>query len=185
MLRLFVVNLLLAVLWPAFSQSFTAVNLLIGFLIGIAILSLFEREYGRRALLLLGFSFYVLWQIIKSNLVLAWFLIQREPDFDQAIIAIPLQKMNVLELTILATVITLTPGTLTVDWRASNQEDAPDKLFVHSMFGSDREAFRRDIKENFERRILRITRGQTEAITESDYTEDGHTASGHVQAEGA
>ncbi|MCB0050360.1 MAG: Na+/H+ antiporter subunit E, partial [Caldilinea sp.] len=62
-----------------------------------------------------------------------------------------------LEISLLATSITLTPGTLSVDtgWNAHGEH----VLYVHNLVMGNAEDVRRSIKQDFERRILRITRG--------------------------
>ena len=53
----------------------------------------------------------------------------------------------------LANLITMTPGTLSLDI-------SPDRktLYVHAMYIRDPEALRRDIQENFEPRVLALLR---------------------------
>ena len=53
----------------------------------------------------------------------------------------------------LANVITLTPGTLSLDVSEDRRT-----LYVHGMFVDDPEAFRREIKDGFERRIEELLR---------------------------
>ena len=65
----------------------------------------------------------------------------------------PLDAKTDAEITLLANVVTLTPGTLSLDV-------SPDRstLYVHAMFLESPEALRRDIKEGFEKRILELLR---------------------------
>ena len=59
-----------------------------------------------------------------------------------------------IEITTLASTITLTPGTLSVDLGVD--EDGRQVLFVHSLFSSEPDAVRDNIKRAFERRIRLI-----------------------------
>jgi multicomponent Na+:H+ antiporter subunit E len=71
------------------------------------------------------------------------------------IIAIPLDARTDLEITLLANLITLTPGTLSLDVSADRRV-----LYVHVMYidNDDIEAVRRSIKDGFERRVLEVLR---------------------------
>ena len=69
------------------------------------------------------------------------------------IVKIPLDARSDLEITLLANLISLTPGTLSLD-----VSDDRKVLYVHAMYVNDREDFVASIKNGFERRILEITR---------------------------
>jgi multicomponent Na+:H+ antiporter subunit E len=57
------------------------------------------------------------------------------------------------EIALLANLITLTPGTLSVDISRDRR-----LLFVHSIDGSDPEGLKRDIANGFERKIMEAFR---------------------------
>ena len=69
------------------------------------------------------------------------------------VIEVPIEAKTDLEITLLANLITLTPGTLTLDV-------APDRksLYVHAMFVDDPEQIRAEIKNGMERRLLEVMR---------------------------
>jgi multicomponent Na+:H+ antiporter subunit E len=71
------------------------------------------------------------------------------------VIAIPLNARTDVEITLLANLITLTPGTLSLDVSADRSV-----LYIHVMYidNDDIDAVRRKIKEGFERRILEVLR---------------------------
>jgi multicomponent Na+:H+ antiporter subunit E len=68
-------------------------------------------------------------------------------------VAVPLDARTDIEITVLANLITMTPGSLAID-----VSDDRRVMFVHSMFVDDPEAFRRSIKESLERRVLELLR---------------------------
>ncbi len=70
-----------------------------------------------------------------------------------AIVAIPLDAKTDREITLLANLITLTPGTLSLDVSEDRRF-----LYVHAMFVEDVESFRDSIKNGFERRLLELMR---------------------------
>ncbi len=151
------VNLLLAGIWPAFQADPGPSDFLVGFVVGFVLLALLHRAYGRRMVAAVGFLLFLIVAIVKSSFQVAGLILAPTLRLDQGIVAIPLEANTTLEIAALATAITLTPGTLSVDVG----EDAAGQqvLFVHSLMVGDPEAMRKEIKESFERRILRSTRG--------------------------
>ena len=57
----------------------------------------------------------------------------------------------------LASAITLTPGTISVD--LGEDEEGANILFVHNLTVNDPVAYRESVRAGFESMILRITRG--------------------------
>jgi multicomponent Na+:H+ antiporter subunit E len=58
-----------------------------------------------------------------------------------------------MEILLVANLISLTPGTLSIDLSGDRQT-----LFVHVMYLDDPETFRQSVKEGIEKRILEVTR---------------------------
>ena len=104
-----------------------------------------------RLIKIIRLGFYFLWQLLLSNIKIAQCVLGPEKLMSPGIIAIPLSVKSDLEIFLLANAITLTPGSLTVDVSADRQF-----LYVHSMQIGDAEAYRRDVKEGFERMILEV-----------------------------
>jgi multicomponent Na+:H+ antiporter subunit E len=154
---IFLLNVLLALLWPALQQRLTAGEVLIGFLVGFLVLAAVNHDYGRRLLAIVGFILFLLWSILVSSVQVARYILSRRLLLDQGIIAVPLTVEGPLEVALLATAITLTPGTLSVDVGVDAQ--GRRVLFVHDLVVHDPDAVRKSIKDDFEARILRITRG--------------------------
>lgn len=71
------------------------------------------------------------------------------------VVAIPLDARTDVEITLLANLITLTPGSLSLDLSEDRRV-----LYVHAMYidGGDVEAYRRSVKEGLERRVLELLR---------------------------
>jgi multicomponent Na+:H+ antiporter subunit E len=74
-------------------------------------------------------------------------------DLKPGILAFPLTVDRDFEITLLANLITLTPGTLSVDVSEDRKF-----LYVHALDSSDIEATKRDIADGFERKILEAFR---------------------------
>jgi multicomponent Na+:H+ antiporter subunit E len=71
------------------------------------------------------------------------------------VVAIPLDARTDAEITLLANLITLTPGSVSLDISEDRRV-----LYVHAMYidGGDVEAYRRSVKEGLERRVLELLR---------------------------
>jgi multicomponent Na+:H+ antiporter subunit E len=71
------------------------------------------------------------------------------------VIAIPLDARTDAEITLLANLITLTPGSVSLDLSEDRRV-----LYIHAMYidGGDVEAYRRSIKDGLERRVLELLR---------------------------
>lgn len=78
-----------------------------------------------------------------------------------AIVEFPLRCSTDAEVTIMASSITITPGTLVVGI-ASATETEPPTLFVHSVFDDDRDSILAGLHD-METRLLTMTRGRAAA----------------------
>ena len=158
LITLLIVNLLLAVMWEIYMPIWGAPDYIIGGVVGALALTVYERQYGQRIFWLISFILYVLWQILISNFKLAWLILQPKPSLDPGIVSVPLTVSSDLEIILLALVIDLAPGTVTLDLR--RDDSGQNTLYVHSLLVNDPEEFRRDIKETLERRLLVAARGE-------------------------
>jgi multicomponent Na+:H+ antiporter subunit E len=158
MMTLLVVNLLLALMWEMFLPVWGAADYVIGLVVGALALAVYERQYGRRILGLIHFVLYLFWAILVSNARLAWLILQPHPRLNPGIVGVPLDVSSELEIIILATVITLTPGTLSIDLQ--RDDSGQNILYVHNLVVDDPDEFRRTIKNTFERQLLFVSRGE-------------------------
>ena len=149
-------NVLLALAWAAVTGQMSAVNLLVGFVVGYVVLWLLSRVAGGSGYFakvgqILGFSFYFLWELLVATLRVAADIVTPQHLMKPAILAIPIEDRSPAETTLLANVITLTPGTLSLDVSPDGKT-----LYVHVMYASDVEAARREIQEGFGRRVKEV-----------------------------
>ncbi|MDE1994111.1 MAG: Na+/H+ antiporter subunit E [Rhizobiaceae bacterium] len=155
---LLVLNLLLAVAWVAISGSTSFLNLVFGFVVAAFALMIVRGSYGgtlylgrARSILTLLLVFLV--ELAKSAWAVAVTVMSPHMDVKPGIFAFPLTVDRDFEITLLANLITLTPGTLSVD-----VSDDRKTLYVHALDCSDPDATRRAIADGFERRILEAFR---------------------------
>ena len=156
---LFVANLLLALLWALLFGPFTPGNFVVGMIVGFVVLRLGTiggqgRSYFRRVINIAAFVGYFLIQVVVANLKMAMYTLGPIGRLRPGILTLPLTEgMTDFEITTLANVITLTPGTLSME-----VSDDRTKLFAHFIHIEDKDREIRAIKDGFERRLLAATR---------------------------
>jgi multicomponent Na+:H+ antiporter subunit E len=151
-------NLLLALAWVAATGVFTFSNLFAGFVVGFMVLFFTRRIVGApryvgkffQAISLIAFF---LWELLLANLRVAYDVLTPRHRMVPGVIAIPLEARTDSEITILSNLITLTPGTLSLDVSADRRV-----LYIHAMYIDDAEKVRQKIKNGFERRVLEVLR---------------------------
>jgi multicomponent Na+:H+ antiporter subunit E len=158
MTSLFLINILLMLAWAAVTGSFSEVNLAFGFLLGFGGLFLIREQVGTAAYtqrVVKGFSLALLfvYELVLSAWRVAMIVLRREIKLQPGIIAFPLTVDRDFEITMLANLITLTPGTLSVDVSEDRKT-----LYVHCIDVPDPQATIDDIKNGFERKILEVFR---------------------------
>ncbi|MEQ8436725.1 MAG: Na+/H+ antiporter subunit E [Ilumatobacter fluminis] len=93
-----------------------------------------------RPVALLYFMGFVLVELVKSNLILAWEIITPGSRINNGVVAVPLRTTQPITMMVVANVITLTPGTMTIEAKGD-----PAVLYVNVLFLHDVEAVRRDL----------------------------------------
>jgi multicomponent Na+:H+ antiporter subunit E len=151
-------NILLALIWVAMTGQFTPGNFVVGLGLGMLILLCTRRAIGspnyiRKVGQVLNLALFFVWELILSNLRVAYDVVTPRHHMRPGVIGIPLDVRTDLEITVLSSMISLTPGTLSLDVSADRKI-----LYIHAMYIDDVEAVRRKIKDGFERRVLEVLR---------------------------
>lgn len=154
----FLLNILLTVVWVFLTGTVNATNFAFGFILSYLVLWLISSNNDKRKYFvigprIIGFAFYFLYELVKANLQVAAHVVTPKFYMEPGIIKYPLDAKSDLEITLLANVITLTPGTLSLD-----VSDDRKVLYIHTMYVSDKDEFIDSIKNGFEKRILKIVR---------------------------
>lgn len=149
---------MLTVLWVGLTGSVTPHNILFGAALSALALTIAHPQgdlaaYRPRPLKLLRLALLFFTELMKSSVAVAMTVISPRMDVKPGIFAFPLTVDRDFEIMLLANLITLTPGTLSVD-----VSDDRRTLYVHALDCADPEAARRSIAEGFERRILEALR---------------------------
>lgn len=161
--------LLLTLMWVALQGTLSVGNVLLGLGFGVAILQLSSPLFdaddpaesrrlseGGRPLARLWRIFVLLLvflrELIVSALQMAKYTIQPTLQINPAIIEYPLDVKSGREITVLANLISLTPGTLSLDVSPDN-----DYLYVHaiSVESNDGAEVIADIKGSLEKHVSR------------------------------
>ena len=157
-MNLFLINLLFGVGFMVAMESFTIGTLVMGIIVGYVALWLTKPLYtGSRYFVRMALIFRLVLFFIKalfvSNLRVLWDVVTPSHISRPGIIGVPLDARTDLEIMLVANLISLTPGTLSVDLSEDRRT-----LYVHVMFLDDIEAMRQELKQGLERRVLEVLR---------------------------
>ncbi|WP_366247207.1 Na+/H+ antiporter subunit E [Terribacillus aidingensis] len=152
------INLLIAFMWMFLGESYSIAGFVTGYIVGIALLFLLRRFLKGPFYLWRGYKILVLALIFIKELILSNFEITklvyaRRLDINPGIFTLETELKTDWEITLLATLITLTPGTVTM-------AVSPDKkeLYIHAMDIVDMKDAVHAIKNSFEKHIMEVTR---------------------------
>ncbi|GHE20711.1 Na+/H+ antiporter subunit E [Halomonas urumqiensis] len=151
-------NLLLALAWVVLSGDFTGLNLMVGLVFGYITLVLIEPQvpalggYSVRLPRILRFLGFFIKELLLANLKVAFDILTPPWHMKPGVIAMPLEARSELEITMVANLISLTPGTLSLD-----VSDDRKVLYIHAMFLDNEDELRRNLKE-MESRALELFR---------------------------
>ena len=155
--RPLVINLLLAFVWVAVTGEFTVLNAVIGLVVGSVVLLVTQPLLSSKRYWLMMWHMIELAGRFLLNLVLSSLRIAADtltPRFHMTpgVVAVPLDVETELEITVLANLISLTPGTLSLDVSEDRKT-----LFIHAMYiqPDDVDQTRAEIKQSMERRVVK------------------------------
>ncbi|MEG3078619.1 Na+/H+ antiporter subunit E [Halomonas sp. 5021] len=151
-------NLLLGLAWVLLSGDFTGLNLLVGMVFGYLALVLLEPQvdalkgYPARIPRFIGFVGFFIKELVQANLRVAFDIVTPPWHMKPGVIALPLSARTEMEITMVANLISLTPGTLSLD-----VSDDRKVLYIHAMFLDNEDDLRRNLKD-MEHRALELFR---------------------------
>jgi multisubunit Na+/H+ antiporter MnhE subunit len=165
MLAPVVISLALAVMWCLLIERFDLGAFLAGLLVAVGVQWMFRRVKGAESLLfhrafrpskifaLLKLAAFFTYELLLSNIQVAIVVLSPRLRVRSALIELPIALQNDLSITALANMISLTPGTVTVDV-------SPDlkSLVIHCLNVNDLEAAKLNIKNRFERPLQELER---------------------------
>jgi len=147
---------LLTLLWACMWGTYSPWAMLGGFVIALPLLATVHRlgrDYRpgtwKFSLRLIPFFAYFAILVIKSNIQVVKVVIAPQIALKPRIVRYSVEGLNDMQITTIANAITLTPGTLSMGLSEDKRW-----LYIHCMFGADRDAAIRDL-DDLKNRILR------------------------------
>jgi len=149
-------HVFLTLSWLLLTGNLSLANILLGVVLSYLMLALAvfraeERGYIHRLPAAFGLLGYFLVELVKANVQVAWEILGPRLTMTPGVVAVPLDLETPFAITLLANLITLTPGTLTMEVSEDHST-----LYVHGMYVSDPDRFREGIKRGFERRVKEV-----------------------------
>ncbi|WP_333713821.1 Na+/H+ antiporter subunit E [Yoonia sp.] len=156
-MNIFLLNLLVAVLWAALWGSFTLFQLSAGFVLGFLVLWLLQPLFGvqdkyfLRAFRVVRLMLFFVYDLAVSSIRVAYDVLTPTDYSNPKIIKMPLDVKSDIEILLVTNLISLTPGTLSLDV-------TPDRktLLVHAMFADDPDAVIASLKQGTERMVKEV-----------------------------
>ncbi|OEH93666.1 Na+/H+ antiporter subunit E [Bacillus solimangrovi] len=155
-----ILNILVAFIWMFLWETFDFSTFVIGYFVGMFLLFLMRRFipdsfYLDRVYAICKLILLFIKELILANLSVVKFVYKPnlKTDTKPGIFALPIDLKTNWEITLLANLITLTPGTLSV--AVSNDYSV---IYIHAMDIPNVEEQIDGIKNTFEKAIMEVTR---------------------------
>lgn len=151
-------NFFIAVIWMFLSSSMTVTTFVIGYGIGIILLIMMRRFFPERLYfewLWAAFKLTIIFlrELTLSNIAVLRLVIKPKLDINPRIFALPTDLKQNWEITLLSSLITLTPGTIVV-----HVSDDQNILYIHAIDEADVKDAIHSIKDSFEKAIKEVSR---------------------------
>lgn len=151
-----VLSLLLAAAWLLLQQSLAVPQLISAAVLGLGLPRLLHGFLGpgtrlRAPVTALRFAGIVLWDIVLSNLTVARLVLNPASRPQPAWVPVPLALTNPTAITLLATIITTTPGTV-----SCVVDEERGEILVHALDCADPAGMAAQIKQRYEAPLLEI-----------------------------
>ena len=155
---IYAVNLLIMLGWAVVTGDWSSPSLVFGFVVGFGALwvsrDLFgPNRYHARVWGAIRLTGYFLYDLVVSSLQVAWDIVTPTLHARPAFLDMPLDAKTDVEIMLTANLISLTPGTLSVDLSEDRRT-----LRVHAMFAENPDAVIAGLKDGIERRVLEALR---------------------------
>jgi multicomponent K+:H+ antiporter subunit E len=152
-------SLLLLVCWLWLNNTLEPGHVLLGAVLGVAIPYVTRRFWPeplvvRRPLRVVEYAAVVLYDVVVANLQVAAIILGPLSRVRPAFVRVPLDLRTDFAVTVLASTVTLTPGTVSVEV----EDDGTGRrwLVVHALRCLDADDMVRTIKERYEQRLKEI-----------------------------
>lgn len=152
-------NFFIAVVWMFMTSSLTASTFVIGYIIGLLLIIMTRRFFkGRlyvwRVWSAIKLTLIFFRELLMSNISVLMLVIKPKLSLQPMIFAMPTELEQDWEITLLSSLITLTPGTIVI-----HVSDDQRTLYIHAIDVDDVDEAIDSIKTTFERAIMEVSRG--------------------------
>lgn len=154
-MSIFAKNLVLALVWAALMGDFSLGALFTGFVVGFAGLALVQPLLGggdalyfRRVYRAIRLFVYFYYELLMSSVQVARDVLSPRPRMVPRIVEMPLDVKTDFQILLVTNLISLTPGTLSLDVK-------PDRsaVLIHAMFADDPDEVVQSLKNGMERMV--------------------------------
>ena len=156
----FGLNVMLAVAWVAFTGTVSLSSLFVGFVIGYAALWLIQpligtTTYFQRVTAWIKLVIMFHYELIVSSLAVAADVLTPKHRARPAILEMPLDVKSDTGILLVTNLISLTPGTLSIDVTEDRKT-----LIIHAMFADDPTGLIKSLKDGMERWVIDAVEGR-------------------------
>tara|TARA_B100000749_G_scaffold65262_1_gene48514 strand:- start:878 stop:1381 length:504 start_codon:yes stop_codon:yes gene_type:complete len=149
-------SLFLVVVWQLIMNDLSAGTLIMGFVLALGIPLLTDVFWPqpptlRRPGVLLRFTLRVLWDIVVANLDVAKLILGPSRSLRPAFVEYPLALTDEFAISLLASTISLTPGTVSADVSEDRRT-----LLIHGLDVADDQALIDLIKQRYEKPLMEV-----------------------------
>lgn len=161
MIKNFLLNLLLSLVWVALTGHLNYSNFVFGFVMGFFILWLLSRsapqaegrKYFYRVPKIILFMLSFFYDMIRANVEVAREIMTPEFKMTPGIIAFEHNLKTDFEITMITNFIALTPGTMVL-----KISDDKKILYIHGLYVKDKEKFIEKMRNGLEKKLIEILR---------------------------
>lgn len=151
-------NVALAFIWMFLSGRMNASGFIIGFILGLLCILMMRRFFATRLYIhrvwaVIQLCVLFLKELILANVAVLKVVLQPKMNMEPAFFKYETKLTEEWEITLLSSLITLTPGTVVV-----HISDDSKYLFVHAIDAADVEETIVSIRDSFEKAILEVSR---------------------------
>ncbi|AYV68576.1 Na+/H+ antiporter subunit E [Niallia circulans] len=152
------INLLIGIIWMFLQDTWNVLTFFTGYLFGILVLFILRRYLSTKFYLETFFAvvklfFVFIEQLFTSSVVVIRQITRPRLNISPGIFSLETELEGELEVSLLALLMNLTPGSVVVEVTSDNK-----KFFIHAMdIPAQKESIFRS-KEKFEKAIKRVTR---------------------------
>lgn len=153
----FGLNIALGLVWMLLHTAYTLVDFVVGYVLGailiflIAHLMVGRPYYLDRFFKALKLALIFLRELVIACMQVLYHVLQPELKIRPGIIKMDIYLQKPAQVTLLANMITLTPGTMTVEVAADNSA-----LYIHTLDIDDADKICAGIERTFEKNILEV-----------------------------